>query len=196
MFLVHSFLYSDSLAFLSGLNHRMVLLLMLSRSIMSDALQPHGVQHTRLLCPSLSPGVCSDLCPLSQWCHPTISSSVTPFSSCPQFFPASESFPMSWFFTSDGQRIEASASASVLSMNIQGWFPLVLTDLISFMSKGLSGVFSSTIIWKHQFFSAQPSLWPNSHFHIWLLEKPSLWLFGPVSAKWHICFVIHCLGLS
>ena len=172
MFLVHSFLYSDSLAFLSGLNHRMVLLLMLSRSIMSDALQPHGVQHTRLLCPSLSPGVCSDLCPLSQWCHPTISSSVTPFSSCPQFFPASESFPMSWFFTSDGQRIEASASASVLSMNIQGWFPLVLTDLISFMSKGLSGVFSSTIIWKHQFFSAQPSLWSNSHNHTRLLGKP------------------------
>ena len=95
MFLVHSFLYSDSLAFLSGLNHRMVLLLMLSRSIMSDALQPHGVQHTRLLCPSLSPGVCSDLCPLSRWCHPAVSSSVTLFSSCPQSFPASGSFPKS-----------------------------------------------------------------------------------------------------
>ena len=105
--------------------------------------------HTRLPCPSLSPGVCSNSCPLSQWCQPTVSSSVTLFSSCPQSFPSSGSFPMSWFFASGGQSIGALASASVLPMNIQGWFPLGLTDLISLLSKGLLRVFSSTIIWKH-----------------------------------------------
>ena len=134
-------------------------------------LQPHGLQHARLPCPSLSPGVCSNSCPLSQWCHPTISSSVVPFS-CPQSFPASGSFPVSWLFTSGGQSVEASAPASVLPMNIQGWFPLRLTDLISLLSKRFSKVFPSTTIWKHQFFSDQPSLWSNSHILIWLLEKP------------------------
>ena len=97
-------------------------------------------------------------CPLSQWCHPTISSSVLPFSSCLQSFPASGSFPMSWFFTSGSQNIGVSASASVFSMNIQGWFPSGLTGLISWLSMGLSKVFSSTSVWKHQFFRAQPSL--------------------------------------
>ena len=136
----------------------------------SNCLWPHGLQHTRLPCPLLSPGVCSNSCPLSQWCHPTISSSVTPFSSCPQSFPASESFPISWLFASGGQSIGASASTSVLPMNIQGWFPLELTGLI-LRSKGLSIVFSSTTVQKHQFFSAQLSSWFNSHIHTWLLEK-------------------------
>ena len=111
---------------------------------MSDSLQPHGLQHARLLCPSPSPRVCSNSCPSSQWCHPTISSSVSPFSSCPQSFSASGAFPMSRLFTPGGQRI--GASASVLPMNIQGWLPLVLTGLISLQSNRLSRVFSSTTI--------------------------------------------------
>ena len=124
-------------------------------------LQPREQQHTRLPSPSLSPGVCSNSCPSSQWCHPTISSSVVPFSSCPQSFPVSGPFPMSRLFASGSQSIGALASASVLPMNIQDWFPLGLTGLISLQSKGLSRVFSSTIQ-KPQFFSAQPSLWANS----------------------------------
>ena len=127
-------------------------------------------------CPSISPGVCSNTCPLNWWYHPTISFSFAPFSSCPQSFPASESFPMSQLFTSGGQSTGASASASVLPMSIQGWFPLGLIGLISLWSKWLSRVFSSTTIWKHQFFGAQPSLWSNSHIHMWLLEKLYLWL--------------------
>ena len=103
---------------------------------------------------------------------------------------------MSWFFTLGGQSTGASASVSVLPMNIQGRFPLGLTGWISLQSKGLSRVFSSTTIWKHQFFSAQPSLWSNSHIHTWLLEKPQFWLYGPLSAKWCLCFLIRCLGLS
>ena len=142
-----------------------------SRSVMSDCWWPHGLQHSRPPCPSPSPGVCSDSGPLSQWCHPTISSSVTPFSSCLQSFPAPGSFPMSWLFTSGGQCIGASTSASVLPINIQGWFPFGLTSLI-LLSKALSRVFSSTTVQKHQFFGAQPSLWSNSHIHTWLLEKP------------------------
>ena len=114
----------------------------------------------------LSPKVCSNSCPLSWWWHPTISSSVTSFSSCPQSFSASESFPMNQLFTSGGRSIGASTSASVPSMNIQSWFPLRLTDLISLQSKGLSKVFSSTIVQKHKFLSAQPSLWFNFHIHI------------------------------
>ena len=151
---------------------------------MSDSLWPHGLQHARLPCPSLSPRICSYSCPSSRWWHPTISSSVGPFSSCPQFFPVSGSFPMSWFFTSGAQSIGASTSTSVLPMNIQGWFSLGLTGLISLLSKGLSRVFSSTTVRKHQFFSAQPSLWSNSHICTWLLEKPSLWLYGHLSTKW------------
>ena len=124
---------------------------------MSDSLRPHGLQHTRLPYPSLSSGVCSNSCPLSRWCHPTISSSVTPFFSCLQSFPASGSFPMSWLFASGSQSIGASALALVLPMNIQVWFPWELTGLISLQSKGLSILFSSTTIWKHQYFGAQPS---------------------------------------
>ena len=112
-----------------------------TQSFMSDSLQPHELQHARLPCPSPSPRVCSNSCPLSQWCHPTISSSVAPFSSCPQSFPASGSFPVSWLFASGGQSIGASVSAWVLP--IQGWFPLRLTGLISLLSKGLSRVFSN-----------------------------------------------------
>ena len=143
-----------------------------NHSVISNSLQPHGLQHTRLPCPSPTPGACSNSCPLSRWCHPAISSSVISFSSCLQPFPASGSFPMSQFFTSGGRSIGVSASASVLPMNIQDWLPLGLTGWISLQSKGLSGVFSSTTIQKHQFFSAQPSLWSNSHICAWLLEKP------------------------
>ena len=142
-----------------------------SRSVMSDSLQPHESQHARPPCPSPTPRVHSNSHPLSRRCHPAISSSVTPFSSYPQSFPPLESFSMSWLFTSSGQSIRASASASILPMNIQGWFPLGLTGLISFLSKGLSRVFSSTRGWKHQFFGTQPSLWSNSHIRSWLLEK-------------------------
>ena len=134
---------------------------------MSDSLWPHRLQHARLPCPSLSPGVCSNSCLSSQWCHPTISYSVIPFSSCLQSFLASESFLMNQFFASGGQSI--GASASILLVNIQDWFPLGLTGLISLQSKALLEVFSSTTNWKHQFFSTQPSLWSNSHIHTWLL---------------------------
>ena len=120
-------------------------------------LQPHGLWHTRLPCPSPIPGACSNSCPSNWWCHPTVSSSVIPFS-CLQSFPTSESFPVSQFFASGGQSIGVSASASVLPMNIQDWFPLGLTDLISLLSKVLSRVFSSTTVQKHQFFSIQLSL--------------------------------------
>ena len=129
-----------------------------SRSSVSDSLRPHGLQHTRLPCPSPTDGVYSDSCPLSRWCHPTISSSVIPFSSSLQSFPASRSFPVSQFFTSGGQSIGVSASTSVLPLNIQDWFPLGCTDCISSWSKGLSRVFSNTTVQKHQFFSAQLSL--------------------------------------
>ena len=145
-------------------------LLLFSCSIMSDSLWPRGLQHARLPCPSPSPRACSNSCPLSWWCHPTISSSVVPFSSCLQSFPVSGSFLMSRLFTSGGQSI--GASASVLPMNIQGWFPLGWIGLISFQSKGLSRVFSNTAVWKHKFFGARPSLWSNSHICTWLLEKP------------------------
>ena len=131
-----------------------------SLSVVSNSLRPHGLQHARLPCPSPTPGACSHSCPSSRWCHPTISSSVIPFSSCFQSFPASESFPLSQFFTSGGQSIGVSSSASVLTMNIQGWFPLGLNVLISLLSKGLSRVFSNTTVQKHQCFieSAKRSL--------------------------------------
>ena len=128
---------------------------------MSDSIRPQELQHVRLPCPSLSPRICSNSCPLSQWCHPTISSSVVPFSSCPQSFPASGSSPRSHFFTSGGQNIGTFASASVLPGKVQGWYPLGQTALITLQSKRLSRIFSKTTIQKHQFFSAQPSLWPN-----------------------------------
>ena len=125
----------------------------------------HGLQHVRLLCPSPTSRACSNSCPYSRWCHPTISSSVVPFSSCLQFFPASGSFLMSQFFASGGQSIGISASASVLPMNIQDWFPLGLTGWISLQTKGLSRVFFNTTVQKHQFFGAQTTLWSNSHIH-------------------------------
>ena len=127
----------------------------ISRSVVSDSLRPHESQHTRPPCPSPSPGVHSNSSPLSLWCHPAISSSVIPFSSCPQSLPASESFPMSQFFAPGGQSIGVSVSASVLPMNIQDWPPLGWTGWISLQSKGLSWVFSNTTVQKHQFFSAQ-----------------------------------------
>ena len=129
-------------------------------------LQHRGLQNTRLPRPSLSPEICSNSCPLSQWCHPTISS-VTPFSSCPQSFPASGSFSLSWLFESGGQSIGASASASVLPMNIQDWSPLGLSGLI-LLSKGLSGALSNL---KASILCCW-ALWSNSHIHPWLLEKP------------------------
>ena len=131
-------------------------------------------------------------CPSSRWCHPTLSSSVAPFSCCLQSFPASGSFPVSQLFRSGGQ----STGASVLRVNIQGWFLLGLTGLTFLLSKGLSRIFSSTTIWKHHFFGAQPSLWSNSHIHTWLLEKPQLWQYRPLSARWCLCFLLRSLGLS
>ena len=137
---------------------------------MSDSLWPHGRQYTRLPYPSLTLRAYSHWCPLSWWCHPTISSSVIPFSFCLQSFPASRSFPMIQLFASGGQSIGASASTSVLSMNIKGWFPLGWTGLMSLQSKGLSRVFSSTTNRRHQLFGAQPSLRSNSHIHTWSLR--------------------------
>ena len=143
--------------------------MLFSRSVMSDSATP-WLQHARLPCPSLSPRVCLNSCPLSRWCHPTILSAVTLFS-CPPSFPASESFQMSELFASGGQSIGASASASVIPMSIKGWFPLRLTGLISLLSRILSIVFSSTTVQKHKFFSALPSLWSSSHNHTWPQEK-------------------------
>ena len=152
-------------------------------------LQPHGLQHARPHCPSPAPGVHPNPCPSSRWCHPAISSSVVPFSSCPQSFPASASFPVSWLFTSGGQNVGASTSASVLPANIQDWFPLGLTDLISLLSKGLLRVFSSTAIRKHQFFGTQPSSWSSSHICTWLLETPSgYWGSNLITRRKKICF--------
>ena len=141
-----------------------------SRSVMSDSLWPHEPQHARPPCPSPTPGVHPNPCPLSQWCHPTISSSVGPFSSCPQSFLASGSFQMSQLFSSGGQRIGVSASTSVLPVNTQDWSPLGWTRWISF--QGLSRVFSNTTVQKHQFFSSQTSSQSNSHIYTWPLEKP------------------------
>ena len=129
-----------------------------SRSVVSDSLQPHGLQHARLPCPSPPPGVYPNSCPLSRWCHPAISSFVIPFSSCPQSLPASGSFPMCQLFSWGGQSTGVSASTSVLPVNTQDWSLLGWTGLISLQSKGLSGIFSSTTVQKHQFFSVQLSL--------------------------------------
>ena len=134
-------------------------------------LQPQWLQHARLPCPSPTPGVYSNSCSLSRWCHPVISSSVIPFSSRLPSFPASGSFQMNQFFASGGQSIGVSASASVLPINIQDWFPLGWTGWISLQSKGLSRVFSNTTVQKHQFFNAQLSLQSNSHIHTWPLQK-------------------------
>ena len=144
-----------------------------SSSVMSDCLWPHGLQHARLTCPSPTPEDCSNWGPSSRWCHSTISSSVVPFSFCLQSFPASESFPMSWFFASGSQSIGVSASIPVLPMNIQDWFPLGWTGWISLLSKEPpSRVFSNTTVQKHQFFGTQLSSQSNSHIHTWPQEKP------------------------
>ena len=129
-------------------------------------------QHTRPLCPSPTPGVHPNSCPSSRWCHPAISSSIVPFSSCPQYLPASESFPMNQLFSWGGQSIGVSALASVLPMNTQDWSYLGWTGWISLQFKGLSRVLSNTTVQKHQFVSAQLSSQSNSHIHTWPLEKP------------------------
>ena len=171
-------------------------LLLFSRQVMSDSLQPHGLQHFRPPCPSPSPRVCTS----SFYCigdaiqpsHPLVPSS-------PSAFNLSQNeglFQWVGCLPSGGQSVGASASASVLPMSIQGRFPLRLTGLISLLSKGLSGVFSSTTVQKHQFFGTLSSLWSNSHNHMWLLGRPWLWLYRSLSAKWCLWFLIHCLGLS
>ena len=143
-----------------------------SRSVVSTSLRPHEPQHARSPCPSPTPRVYPNSCLLSPWCHPTISSTVVPFSSCLQSLPASGSFPMSQLFPSGGQSIGVSASTSVLQINTQDWSPLGWTGWISLQSNGLSRLFSNTTVQKHQFFSAQPSSQSNSHIHTWPQEKP------------------------
>ena len=148
------------------------MLLLFSLPVMSDSLWPHGLQHTRPTCPSLSPRVCPSSVSLHWWCHPAISSSDALFSFCPQPFPVSRTFPVSRLCTSDDQNTGASASGSVLPVNIQSWCPLRLTGLISLLSKGLSEVFSSTTVRRHQFFGTLPSLQSSSHNHMWPLVEP------------------------
>ena len=142
-----------------------------SRSVVSDSLRPHESQHASPPCPS-TPGAYSNSCPSSRWCHPAISSSVVPFSSCPQSLPASGSFPMSQLFAWGGQSIGVSASASFRPMNIQDQSPSGWIGWVSLQSKGLSRVFSNTTVQKHQFFGAQLSSQSNSHIHTWPLETP------------------------
>ena len=145
-----------------------------SLSVVPDSLQPYGVQHTRLPCPSPTPRACSNSHPSSQWCHPAISSSVIPFSSCPQSLAASESFPMSQVFAWGGQSTGVSALASFLPKNTQDWSPSEWTGWISLKSKELSRVFSNTTVQKHQFFGPQLSSQSNSHIHTWPLENHRL----------------------
>ena len=152
-------------------------MLLFSCSAMSNFLWLHGLQHNRLPCVSPSPGDCSNSCLLSRQCDPTILSSIVPFFSCLLTFLASEPFPMSWPFTLGGQNLGTSALALVLPMNIQDWLHSRLTGFISLPSKGRSRVFSNREVWKHWFFSAQPSLWSSCHIDIWLLEKTTdIWL--------------------
>ena len=170
-----------------------LLLLFFTRLVMSNSLWPHGLQHARLPCSSLRPRVCSNSCPLSQWCHSTISSSFVLFSFFLLSFPESGYFPMSRLFASGGLSIGASASSSVLPMNVQDWFPLGLTGLISLLSQGLSSIFCTTFQ-KHQFFSTQPLRGPvlTSVHDYW---KNQFCLYGPRLAKWCLCFLICFLGL-
>ena len=168
---------------------------------MSNSLWPHGLQHARPPCPSPTPGAYSTSCPSSQWCHPTISSSVFPFSSFLQSFPASGSFPVTQFFTSIGQSIGYWIleywMLDIEYNEYSGLIPLGLTGWISLLSKGLSRVFSDTIVQKHHFFGAQLSLYSKSHIHTWLLGKPKFWLDGPLLAKKKcLCFLICHLGWS
>ena len=155
-----------------------------SHSVVSDSSWPHGPQHTRPPCPLPTPRACSNSGLLSRWCHPIISSSVVPFSSCPQSFPASGSIQMSQLFVSGGQSIGVSASTSVLPINTQDWSPLGWTGWISLQSKGLFKSLlqhhssKASILWHSAFFMVS-----NSHIHMWLLEKPELWLDGPLLTK-------------
>ena len=160
-----------------------VVLSQFSRSVVPNSLRLHKSQHARPPCPSTAPRIYSNSCPSSRWCHPAISSTVFPFSSCPQSLPVSGSFPMIQFFTSGGQSIGVSASASVRPMNTQDWSPLGWTSWISLQSKGISRVFSNTTVQKHQFFSTQLSSQSNSHIHTWPLENPQPWLDRPLLAK-------------
>ena len=152
--------------------------LQFSRLVVSNSLWPHESQHTRPPCPSPTPGDYSNSCPLTRWYHPAISSSVVPFSPCPESLPASESFPMSQHFAWGGQRIGILALASVLPKNTQGWSPSEWTGWISLQSNRLSRVYSNTTVQKHQFFGAQLSSQSNSHIHTWPQEKPYPWLDG------------------
>ena len=163
---------------------------------MSDSLWPHGLQHTRPPCPSPPPGVHSDSCALSQWCHPTISSSLVPFSSCLQSFPASGSFQMSQFFASGGQSIGVSALTLVLPMNIQDWSPLGWTGWISLLSKGFSRVFSNATVQKHQCFGTQFFIVQLSHPYMTTGKTIALKKDRPLLAKWCVYFLICCLGCS
>ena len=163
---------------------------------MSDSLWPYGLQHTRPPCPSPPPGVHSNSCALSLWCHPTISSSLVPFSSCPQSFPASGSFQMSQFFASGGQSIGVSALTLVLPMNIQDWFPLGWTGWISLLSKGFSRVFSNATVQKHQCFGTQFFIVQLSHPYMTTGKTIALKKDRPLLAKWCVYFLICCLGCS
>ena len=160
-----------------------------SHSVVSDSLRPHESQHARPPCLSPAPGVHSDSCPSSQWCHPAISSWVIPFSFCPQSLPASESFPMSQLFTWGGQSTGVSALASLLPKKSQGWSPSEWTGWISLQSKGLSTVFSNTTVQKHQFFGAQPSSQSNSHIHAW----PQCLICFKYLVEWNLSVVSNSL---
>ena len=168
------------------------MLLLFRHPVAPDSLWSHGLQHSRSAYPSSSPRICPNSHALYWWCHPVISSSDALFSFCPQSFPATGTFPMSYLFTSDDQN--TGASASVLPVNIQGWSLLRLIGLISLWAKGLSGVFSSTTVWRHQFFGILPSLWSNSQNHTWPLGRPWPWLYGPLSAEKCLCFSTHWLS--
>ena len=179
--------------------HKCTLLLssvQFSCSGVSDSLRSHESQHAMPPCPSPTPGVYSNSCPSSWWCHPAISSSVIPFSSCPQSLPASGSFPMSQLFPSGGQCIGVSASASVLPMNTQDWSPLGRTGWISLQSKGLSRIFSNTTVQKHQVFGTQLSSQSNSHIHTWPLEKPEPWPLFLKACKYGVARNISFFGAA
>ena len=166
--------HTTSILLCAAVSHPFFSVSQFSRSVVSDSLRPHELQHTRPPCPSQTPGVHPDSHPSSQWFHPAISSSVIPFFSCPQSLPASESFPMSQLFSWGGQSIGVSALASDLPMYTQDWSPLEWTGWISLQSKGLTRVFSNITVQKHQLFGAQLSSQSNPHMHTWPLEKPCL----------------------
>ena len=173
----------------------MLICCLAAQSCPTNSLQAHGLQPTRFPCLSPSPRAYSNSCPLSQWCHPTISSSVVPFSSCLLSLLSSGSFPTSQLFPSGGQSIRASASASAFPVNIQGWYPLGLTGLISLLSKGLSKVFSNITFQKHQFFGTQPSLWSNFHIVHDCWEDHEF-DYMDLCQQSDLCFLLHCLSFS